>query len=828
MAQIAQSTIDTFRSMEQPAQLEALGRMPPELKQTLLTALQDAQPAPGGGVPEPEMKTSTLGTLYGGARQAARQAYNAGKGVYDVIAAAGSGSPDDIVRNPDARARIAKGFILGGPEAATTEMLRPGEYTNLAARHLGAISAFFGGDPESALKFAKEGDDARAFAALWTLPVGTAVASYVTKFIPRLGKTIQVAVSSSTRELNALSAAGRPSPRINATPQAVAQSVQPLLRQVAEIWGIDPASESWFNRFTGHTDTLPSRGFNQTVTVGEGGVAPDAVLGKVLRGGTDTTLNKIATALKIDPSKVRNVAVEMAAYAARLADDTVNALVKPFANRPITRTMRQAIETKMEQAAKIYDGKDQAIADSIRERARSLGTVRTLGELNDLKILVNKETDSMFKAATPGQLIQIDASTLAGWRELGGAIKNQLYPEYRRLGAPDLAELLEREGRAIQFRDGIFNKYYTDSTIAETQYRGRSWFDRILDPGGPETSQSTNNRSILFRATNAGRSPVADLNFMMRRGIGQLGEGTIPESVRVIAQNRLLPMPKRADLPDFEFTIEGQLPIEIREGEILQNATARYNPDRIMIEPNPDFDPMSGPNYGELVATDPRLPSRYRPVDPSAAQTRANQLGSSGEATPDRSFSGPAQRGRSTYQQPIIADGEATALPVYPRDSRAAWNYSSETPGPAGTTVAKGPGTMTTTDPAVVAATVDAIEERIKMSSMSEAELNKGVRAGEITRAEAARAIMKEAEIIELRRIQSGLLDQLDNYYQNATPNGPVTAFIPAKPGTLSTMPLATVVPPGRRAAILGGTQKVVNVVGPANVVGTAREEGAN
>lgn len=733
--------------------------------QAYLDQLQQQYPAPDlppSGVPEIEMQRSpapgVADLLFGAPVEAARQGLNLAKGLFEMgREAAEIAYTGDAARGLD----FAKGLVTGPFQLAAEEgeRLATDPYhpdpTNRGFLDVAVNSIFagLGGDPARASELDAAGRPIAGWMARAGIPVaGALVGSRATRPGTRRPMT-------SSREISALAEVAKPDPRYGMTSTQVAADVQPLLRQVASDWGLAPGQESLFRRATGQTSAFPSRNPLQVSGSGvstvrrspvtEIGTVPDDIYTNVSRGASPEVLDQLAERLGKPASEIDHIGVEMAREASRLADNTVQQVISAYADQPVTPSVRRQVLDKMEESAQYFDRADaQGTSAAIRRHMDAVREAVTLGDLNELKVFANKQLTDLYNAVTPGDVIGMDArQSMAAWRDYGQALRSGLYPEIERLGGEALRPYLSRESSAIAFRDGVFDNYYKSVEPPEAAHRAQRYLEQVVSPevGG----QSYWLTHVMARAAQRFRSPTGQFNLMFRRGLGEVGQGAVMETVQQIASDRLLPAPKRADLPEFQFTIQGTLPDEIRYGTAVQDAERLYNPDRVVLEPNPNFDPMVGPDYGVLAAVDDRLPSRYqpKPQPPSPSRQRANELGPTGSTVPDRLFTGPED--------------------ITTRVER--WDFTSTPLEPGGFDRPAGGGVLRTSDPAVVAATIDSITEM----------LNEGV--------------FPMDKKLALQKMHNSLVDQLDYYYSvnaGVQPMGvPVTRVRPGSPGTVVSSP---------------------------------------
>jgi len=453
------------------------------------------------------------------------------------------------------------------------------------------------------------------------------------------------------------------------------------------------------------------------------------VMGKVKRGG--------------------KAALDVVDKAVEIAQRPIDATIKLYETQRVPQ-VQQSIIAKLMAEADNFTGIDDAYANALRTTAENVAQKgNTVGELNALKVHANKEIGNLIRG-TQSQQIQASAQSSYAYHTLADAIRHNLYPEVERMGGVKLSEYGTREAAAIMERDGVSSTYYSKVLPEHATEAVRGYFDKLLHG-------SLYKSHVARRALGLETTPMAEFNHRFMQGLGDMGKGFVPETISgtitsgmKVPLNRQLPSTTGNFSPagKFQFTIAGDEPISaLHTTRIIQPGASTKEFIGTKSVPNPDFTPMgaeppvTGPNYfrgrqqyGPAIET---VPERVRgPQTP--ATKRADQLGSSRAALPDRAVTGPPTVESTNWQY------------IAPDDISGNLNPS-------------GMGTMVTTDPAIAVKTLADITTQLKNPN-----LNANLRT-------------------QLTNSQSTLQNQLKQYYAYSNVQAPPSVKLNVSPAKLGT-----------------------------------------
>ena len=683
---------------------------------------------------------------------------------------------------------LAKSAIVEPVQAAAAQ-LRDTSATSAPELLGNATAAALGADVEGAKQSWENSEWGKWAAQMLTVPVaGLIPASRLTG-----AKRVPTSMSRTRAQLESLGSLEAGGKRRGVMSTTIAENTQDMFKQVLNDWNLDPNANYQFSKDA----VFPSR---------ERAPQSDTT-GNLRRGGTKQQADAVAKRLGKDPDKVKHIALEATDEVVRRAHEPIARAIDTYGKTPLTDQLRTAIKSDIDAAAGVYEKlgtpEGNSLAKAIRAHSASIDNAKTIADLNDLKVFSNKQMEALFNVGDAGKAIAVDVKSIAAIREFSKAIKSHLYPELERLGGPKLKPFLDRESFAIQARDGIYEAFFDVADPAQAELLRRSFGERLIEgQSGQQGSMFT--RQIASRAVGLVRTPIGQFNVAFRRGVGELGRGMTPDTFTVgPSGQRLLPAKSYSPdsfsftLPDgtelknigeaewvlghdadyfgkrtgretsaiddlrasvlkhkagirqdqFAFTIRGELPVEVIEGPMAETPRASYIDNTSRIEPNPAYTgPVESPRLP--VNTDPRLPERYRNQQTGSDASRAaDQLGTSAAAVPDRSFTGPAQRGPADS---YLGDAHSNS------GSTSNWQLISEVTGEGQTRRAAGAGTLITTDEAVVQSTIQNINRYLD------------ARAGSLPK----------AEVNRLQSIQRELVDQLSKYNAYTGAQAPRTLTI--------------------------------------------------
>lgn len=493
--------------------------------------------------------------------------------------------PEDKPRISSAQSKIVGDIVTAPIKAGFQELYRaPSEggsmAATVAAKPVTVPLAIMGGDVAGGMETIRHGETARGLIEMSALPI-------LGLFSGRLaGKYLKTSrpISLSTREVNAFADAVNPTIRSGVMDQEVAMNLAGLTRVVAEKLGVK--DRKFWERLTGRAEALPSRGSNRKVPIGEGGAVDKNVLGNILRGGSPEQLDKVAKAIGIPVTKVRNIGIEIINETAKLADEPVSKIVSTFSDNRVPELKAKIIADLIEDAES-YTINDPQIAAAIRDHIKKLESMdNRIVSINDLKKHANKETDSLYGLVQPGKIIATDAKVITAWEKLGDRIRQNLYPELQKLSNVEIGPLLNLESKAIQARDGIFKTFYNEVAPAHASIASKTFFERLIGEGdvggGGGGGSSLFTRQMASRAAALRPTPAGEFNKMLRRGIGEIGEGNQPPRIFVGPQEGTTHPLALLPPHEYTFTLKTGLPVEVLEGRLatrpIQSVTRERHP----------------------------------------------------------------------------------------------------------------------------------------------------------------------------------------------------------------------------------------------------------
>lgn len=251
-----------------------------------------------------------------------------------------------------------------------------------------------------------------------------------------------------------------------------------------------------------------------------------------------------------------------------------------------------------------------------------------------------------------------------------------MYPKLQELAGPksgiDLTELGRREADAIAMRDGMHRTYYQQVAPEQASKEALTFFEYAMGEGPDHSFYTRHFLRRQMEKANLLPGPAGMFNIITKRGLGELGEGGGVESVAASGKPQLSLAGSTAKT---KFTIPTGLPEEIVTPGNLSTRSVYQGTREV---PNPEHEPFQEPgsySYGK-----------------TSAGGRKRALGTTGEVTPDESFTGPKSRTETVWQRQMTGEG------------------------PQVSTV--GGGVMTTESPELAQSTLDRINDRLKQGNL--------------------------------------------------------------------------------------------------------------
>lgn len=647
----------------------------------------------------------------------------AGKNVMDTASAVKSGAKKWWNMSPSDKV----GSVVMSPLAAA---IGAGENVGHSATRLtqghpvDAASQLMGGNPDKADELDRQGNHGAADWERWGKPITMAAVSELGAR-SLTGLQDLVAGPAEGAQANDAFASWISGGVKHGTPQDTAAAVRPLFKQAAANVGLKDEG-ALARSFTGDT---PTRGPGMTAD----------------KNGIRKTVSGMKKGLQV------------ADEAVRLADQPMQAVVEQAKNDVISDDVRKNIVSGLQAkgAAAEQVGND-SLASAYKKLAEKVGEKKTYGELNELKQNANQQIEGVGTKGSPSEQIASAVKPVAAWQDLGGLIRENMYPALQeryvpRPGQPgyfDLKAMGQREAQVLDARDGI--------------YKGHDEAAKLDAPRGAQTAKEKASEGSMYKTHVAKRllgiepSPAGKFNTLMRRGIGEIGNGGTPESVSVVPKTMQPRLPAPPGWAPFEVPIPGQ---PESATDMTNGLTKEYVGDRDV--PNPNYSPMSGPSWvqqqQELGSTAHTIPDRVRGAQ-SDARMRADEVGmghtpGSGKtgmpSPPVRSFTGPETISEANFQTKM---GAIESAPGSTRGTR---------------------GVFKTSDPAKAQDALDAMDEHVRATDAhiqaTDRQINspafKKLEPSEQTRIRKAQDVAKQAQY-ETRESAEKLRKQISAHHK--------------------------------------------------------------
>jgi hypothetical protein len=596
-----------------------------------------------GTLPVDQFKEQAAQDIQGGlksARDSVKDWWNnsAAQKVIQPVAAAGRGLVDSVVAPFSAVSEATGLDSLAGQAAqpineASDQAMGMGGMTppppTWQPHPVAAAQRMFGGNPEKADELEAQGNTGGAAWERWGKPVANYLAMEAGARGLRAGYDALMPLEGprANDAFANLIAGGVKS----GTPQETAVIARPVWQQAAHDLGLKDEG-TWKKAFTGDTPT------------------------RNLPGQKGPIRNTVQGTEKI---------LQVADRAVEIADKPMDAVMKVAQGDVVDPQVRAGIvQGMLTKAAESSSVGNEATAKAYMQLAEKVKQQRTYGDLNNLKRNANNQIERMGAAGTVSQQIAQATTPIAAWEDLGGLIREKMYPVLQdryipkpgQTGYFDLADMGRRERAVIDARDGA----YKAQQLAATQDAAAG----AKTASEKATEGSMYKTHIARRLLGVNPTPAGQVNKMFRRGLGEIGTGGAPESVSTVPVTQPLALPPP---PGYgEFSVPTAPSVEGAPGAPVPMAQSYRGTIQV---PNPDHTPLSGPSHfqqrQELGTTATTIPDRVRGAQ-SPARVEADQLGTGhptppasgvpssnprGLNVPTRSLTGPETLTKANFEQ---------------------------------------------------------------------------------------------------------------------------------------------------------------------------------
>jgi hypothetical protein len=202
-----------------------------------------------------------------------------------------------------------------------------------------------------------------------------------------------------------------------------------------------------------------------------------------------------------------------------------------------------------------------SMADEVDRIATRLAGPKTLGEADALRVELNKSAERIYSQAREGGSPASDLKTADAYRRAADSIRDGIYSKLENVTniPKERIQAVQRlHGDVIRFRDAAMQKSLgVQPEELELRQRGR-----VATALTGRTGQAPVYKARIVERL-IGRTPQAEQNALMRGTLKNLGEGG--ESPKFPAK-ALPPASRQLPGAPFQFTISGDLPVEVIEG----------------------------------------------------------------------------------------------------------------------------------------------------------------------------------------------------------------------------------------------------------------------
>lgn len=580
------------------------------------------------------------------------KAKRVGGSLLGAIPAALRGGQDMLRRQSEDQARAVAESAQGHPLSALK---------NTALSYIEPASELLGGDPDDARQRYKNGDVGGAAWELLGKPAALTAASELGARAVTGAQDLLLGAPKPAKAVSSLATLIGPGIRDEA-PEVVAAQIRPLAKQAADAIGLK--DEDFLGRhFTGD---IPSRG--------PGFLADKDGLRRTVAG----------------MDKGRQLGDKMVEIADKpmntVADKAKDQVMKPEVTQKIAADMRQ-------RAAAAADVGNDQLEKAYNTLADRVETKKTFGDLNDLKKNANKQFEGSSEIDEAVKPVQ-------AWRDVAGSIRQNMYPELQQYIPPegepghfDLGDMGRRESMAIQSRDGIYQSYKQAADL-NSSFGAKSTGERIGEG-------SAYKQHIAKKILHVEPTPAGKFNNYLRKAVGEVGAGAVPESTSVVPRGMQPRLPAPPGYAQFDVPTPGAP--ETTQGSAIVGSQRHYLGTEPA--PNPGYQPITGPSWvqqhQELGSIADTIPNSARGVQ-SPARVRADQLGLGHDPNVGRGGLPPPPT-RSITGDPTI--------------NQSKWHFVSA-PNEATQTVDRGTqGIFRTNDPVQAQTALDAMDKHMQTDS---------------------------------------------------------------------------------------------------------------
>jgi hypothetical protein len=546
----------------------------------------------------------------------------------------------------------------------------------MTGRAINFLSAFFGGDPDQAWKDFQQGEWSGGLASMFAVPVLT------------LG-TAALLKKPMTEE-KPTTKTGKAAVKANETLGALIGDTQSLHSGIAgEVhdrpWIANQTRDllKQAMREMGYTDELPFYKRFQAFFSGEPlqttqgrwtGAFPSrrSVLGaQRIEHGTAFDVHGNPTPEFLNNLREGNKRIlRIASKAVDISHRPFDHVVSEYGTDSIADIKPSIIQTLKDAALDAEKTGNKSQSGALNALAETINKARNIRELNDIKVESNKMIQGALDGTIPGQMIGSTAESIYAWKIAGDAIRQSMYPKLEALSGVDLRKFGEREGAAIAMRDGLYRTYFTEIDPAEAKAVALGYLGNLSE------SHSLFKHHLVRRALRLIPEPPGEFNLWFREGVGKLGKGGRAESIETVPlEQRFLPASEAPGSAQPFFRIEMGIPEEIIYGKGVTKPGMRYVGEG-EVPTGTDAPMAGGSRYQQTLetgTTEKTIPEQI--FGRSEAKKRQDAVGKSGQAVPERLFTGKKTK----------------------KESR--WQYMTGSQEPTETTKTVGPGVIHTNDP---------------------------------------------------------------------------------------------------------------------------------
>lgn len=393
-------------------------------------------------------------------------------------------------------------------------------------------------------------------------------------------------------------------------------------------------------------------------------------------------------------------------------------------NDPVPAQTKESILSAVMGAQKDAGDFGSVQFNAYKPLIEKIENAKTFGEMNQIKKTANNMIEGVLHGKTPSEQAAAAAEPIMAWKNTAGAIRDSMYPDLQKYVAPkgssgyfDIADTGRLEGQAMDARDGIYKNYYTQG-MQNVSEGAKSYLENLGEG-------SLYKSHILRRALDLFPTPAGKFNLTFHRGLGKIGEGTVPETLSAKTPQLKLPPPVQPPPSyDGQFNVPTGAPVE--PTQVTPSLPQKYL--GTMQVPNPDYTPLEGPSHFQQ-----QKELGYKNLDPGRGRdiplppnANSGQLygGHVADTIPDsvRGSQSPARQradqiGLGHVQGPAGQPGSAKPIAGInppPRSltgpetmTASNWQYLTGSAEPPQMVGHNGAAVMTTSDPSIAKSALD-------------------------------------------------------------------------------------------------------------------------